>query len=84
LRRWRAEVEGGRAPREVLEGARPRPHFSRKAALEQQLRLWSDAALALAAERLHLATAESRKSYGRAETIMRRVFLALAQMAAQP
>jgi DNA polymerase-3 subunit delta len=84
LRRWRAEVDGGRSPRDVLEGARPRPHFSRKAALEQQLRLWSDAALALATERLHLATAESRRSYGRAETLMRRVFLALAQMAAQP
>jgi len=84
LRRWRSEVDAGSAPRAVLEGARPRPHFSRKSALEQQLRLWSDASLALATERLHLATAESRKHYARAETVMRRVFLALAQMAAQP
>jgi hypothetical protein len=33
--------------------------------------------------RLHDATGESRKNYGRSETLVRRVFLALAQMAAQ-
>ena len=58
-------------------------NFSRRSALEQQLRLWSDAALAQAADRLQQATGESRKNYGRAETIARRTFLALAQMAAQ-
>jgi len=84
LRRWRTDVEAGRTPRDVLDAARPRPHFSRRAALEQQLRLWSDAALARATDRLHAATGESRRTYARAETIMRRVFLALAQMAAQP
>jgi len=47
------------------------------------LRLWSDASLAIATERLLRATGETRKSYGRAETITRRTFLALAQMAAQ-
>lgn len=83
LRRWRTLVDAGSSAREVLDGARPKPHFSRKAAMEQQLRLWSDAAIASALNRLLLATAESRKSYGRAETITRRTFLALAQMAAQ-
>jgi DNA polymerase-3 subunit delta len=83
LRRWRAIVDGGTSPRDVLEGARPKPHFSRRAALEQQLRLWSDASLAIAADRLHQATGESRKYYGRSETIVRRVLLALTQMAAQ-
>lgn len=83
LRRWRSIVDGGTSPRDVLDGARPRPHFSRKSALEQQLRLWSDASLALATERLLHATGETRKNYGRAETITRRAFLSLTQMAAQ-
>ena len=83
LRRWRTIVDAGTAPRDVLEGARPKPHFSRKASLEQQVRLWSDASLSIAGERLHQAVGDTRKNYGRAETLTRRVFLALAQMAAQ-
>ena len=83
LRRWRAVVDSGTSVRDVLDGARPKPHFSRRAALEQQLRLWSDAALATATDRLYGATAESRRHYGRAETLTRRVLLALAAMAAQ-
>ena len=83
LRRWRTVVDSGVSVRDVLDGARPKPHFSRRAALEQQLRLWSDASLSLATERLLRATGETRKNYGRAETITRRTFLALAQMAAQ-
>jgi DNA polymerase-3 subunit delta len=83
LRRWRTIVDGGTSVRDVLEGARPKPHFSRRSALEQQLRLWNDASLATTMGRLHDATAESRKNYGRSETVVRRVFLALATMAAQ-
>ena len=83
LRRWRTVVDSGKSVREVLDGARPRPHFSRRSAMEQQLRLWNDAALATATTRLHDATGESRRTYGRSETIARRVFLALATMAAQ-
>lgn len=83
LRRWRAIVDAGTSPRDVLDGARPRPHFSRKAALEQQLRLWSDASLAIAGDRLLQATGESRRNYDRAETVVRRVCVALAQFAAQ-
>ena len=83
LRRWRTVVDSGVGVRDVLEGARPKPHFSRRSALEQQLRLWSDASLATATTRLHDATGESRKNYGRSETVVRRVFLALATMAAQ-
>jgi DNA polymerase-3 subunit delta len=83
LRRWRALVDAGTAPRDVLDGARPKPHFSRKAALAQQLRLWSDAAIGAAMDRLLRATGESRKNYGSGETVTRRTFLALAQMAAQ-
>jgi len=83
LRRWRTVVDTGAGVRDVLEGARPKPHFSRRSALEQQLRLWSDASLSIAMSRLHDATGESRKNYGRSETVVRRVFLALATMAAQ-
>jgi DNA polymerase-3 subunit delta len=83
LRRWRTVVDSGVGARDVLEGARPKPHFSRRSALEQELRLWSDASLAIATSRLHDATGESRKNYGRSETVVRRVFLALTQMAAQ-
>lgn len=83
LRRWRTLVDAGTPARDALAGARPKPHFSRAASLEQQLRLWSDPSLAMAAERLYQATADSRKNYGRAETVTRRTFLALAQMAAQ-
>lgn len=83
LRRWRTEVDRGRSPREVLEGARPKPHFSRRAALEQQLRLWPDSALAAALERLHTASGDSRKRYGLQETVVRRALLAICMMAAE-
>lgn len=83
LRRWRVDVDAGRSPREVLGGARPRPHFSRTSALEQQLRLWSDAALSAALERLHLASADSRKRYAMQETVVRRALLAVCRMAAE-
>ena len=83
LRRWRADVDSGRSVRDVLDNARPKPHFSRRAALEQQLRLWSDVALAADTGRLHAATVESRRRPALAETILRRTLLALSQMAAE-
>lgn len=83
LRRWRTEVDSGRSVRDVMEGARPKPHFSRRSALEQQLRLWSDSALAAALDRLHLATLDSRKRYPMQETVVRRALLAITMMAAE-
>lgn len=82
LRRWRTEVDGGKPPRAVLDGLRPKPHFSRSGALEQQLRIWSDAALAAASERLLQATSETRRRPILAETVLRRTTLALCMMAA--
>lgn len=82
LRRWRTEVDAGKSPRAVLDGQRPKPHFSRASSLEQQLRLWSDAALATAAERLLQTTAESRRRPALAESVLRRTLLALCMMAA--
>lgn len=84
LRRWRADVDSGKSPRDALASARPRPHFSRTSVLEQQVRLWSDAALASACERLQQATQESRRRPALAETSVRRALLALCMMAATP
>jgi len=82
LRRWRAQVDMGKSPRDVLFGTRPKPHFSRMSALEQQLRLWSDNALAAASERIQNATLESRRRPALSETVLRRTLLALCMMAA--
>ncbi|KKC35132.1 hypothetical protein WH87_18510 [Devosia epidermidihirudinis] len=82
LRRWRVEVDNGKSPRMVLDGLRPKPHFSRASALEQQLRLWNDSALAIACERILQTTADSRRRPALAETTLRRTLLALCMMAA--
>jgi DNA polymerase-3 subunit delta len=83
LRQWRTQVDAGRSPREVLDSQRPKPHFSRSSALEQQLRLWSDDALATAGERLQTATSDSRKRATLAEATTRRTLLALCMLAAE-
>jgi DNA polymerase III subunit delta len=82
LRRWRVEVETGKSPGAVLDGARPKPHFSRKSMLEKQLRLWSDEALSTALERLQATVSESRRHYGMQETLARRALLSLCVSAA--
>lgn len=82
LRRWRVEVDNGKSPRAVLEAVKPKPHFSRIGNLEQQLRLWSEPALANATERLVNATSDSRRKPVLAETILRRTTLALCMQAA--
>jgi DNA polymerase III subunit delta len=83
LRRLRAEVSSGKPVRSVIDGMRPKPHFSRRAALEQQLRLWTDSALADVCERLHAATAESRWKPALSESLVRRTILAIAMSAAE-
>ncbi len=82
LRRLRVDVDAGRAPRDVLDAQRPRPHFSRKASLEQQLRLWNDDALASASNRLYDAILDSRKSANLAHAIAHRALLAICVAAA--
>jgi DNA polymerase-3 subunit delta len=76
-------VDAGRPARTVLDGARPRPHFSRRQALEQQLRLWSDPVLAQATMRLQAAIAESRRRPALAETLLRRTLTAICMLAAE-
>jgi DNA polymerase-3 subunit delta len=82
LRRWRTEVDFGKSPRAVLEGQRPKPHFSRIGQLEQQLRLWTDQALSSASERLLQVTAETRRRPGLAEAALRRALLSICMSAA--
>ncbi|SMQ85998.1 DNA polymerase III, delta subunit [Devosia lucknowensis] len=82
IRRWRVEVDGGKTPRSVLEGVKPKPHFSRMGALEQQLRLWTEPALASATERLLGAVSDTRRRPQLAEAVLRRTTLALCLMAA--
>lgn len=82
LRRWRTEVDAGKSPRAVLDNLRPKPHFSRTAALEQQLRLWSDTALATASERLLQAVSDTRRRPVLSEAVLRRTTLALCMLAA--
>ena len=83
LRRWRTELDGGKSAGAVLDGLRPKPHFSRRAGLERQLRLWTDPALASALERLQLAVAETRKTYAIADVLTRRALFAVCMQAAE-
>lgn len=83
LRRWRVEVDAGKSPGAVLDSARPKPHFSRRAAVERQLRIWTDDALNAALDRLQSAIADSRKRYDLQETIAKRALLAISMMAAE-
>jgi DNA polymerase-3 subunit delta len=82
LRRWRTEVDLGKSPRGVLEGLRPKPHFSRIGQLEQQLRLWTDQALSTASERLLQVTADTRRRPALAEAALRRALLSICMTAA--
>lgn len=83
LRRWRTQVDGGKAPGAVLDSSRPKPHFSRRSSLERQLRLWTDEALAAALERLQLAVSDSRKRYDLQGVIGQRALLAICSMATE-
>lgn len=82
LRQMRAKMDAGSNAAGVLDSARPRPHFSRRGALEQQLRLWSDDALSNATQRLYQAIAETRKNARLADSIANRALLAICVSAA--
>lgn len=82
LRRLRTAVDSGKSPREVLDSERPRPHFSRKGQLEQQLRLWNDEALAAVSNRVYDAILESRRTPNLSEAIAHRALLAIGIAAA--
>jgi DNA polymerase-3 subunit delta len=82
LRRWRAAVDAGRSVRDALDSGWPKPHFSRRNSLEQQVRLWSDSHLGDAQMRLLQTTKASRGSSGLDEALLRRACIELARTAA--
>lgn len=84
LRRWRSEVDKGKSPADVLDSARPKPHFSRKNVLLKQLRSWDDERLSEAMERLLMTTAQSRRNTLLAGTIIARALLAVSRMMPKP
>jgi len=83
LRNLRARVDTGTSPGDVLKNTFPRPHFSRRTALEQQLRLWNDEALAKANARLQQAALQSRQNAGLGQAIARRALLAICLAASR-
>jgi len=83
LRKLRTTIDAGSSPAEALRKTFPRPHFSRNSALEQQLRLWNDDALAKANARIHEAIFRSRQNARLRQTIARRALLAICLAAAR-
>ncbi|WP_164730476.1 DNA polymerase III subunit delta [Pelagibacterium montanilacus] len=83
LRAMRAEIDQGAAAGDVVARSVPRVHFSRKSIVEQQLRLWSDDALANACARLTEAVAQTRKQPQIAEAAARQAMLAVCLAAAR-
>ena len=83
LRQLRIEVDANKSARNVLEAQKPRPHFSRKTALEQQLRLWNDKRLSFACDRIYQAIYDSRKSVNLKSSIAQRALMAISVAAAR-
>ncbi len=83
LRKLRTRIDAGASsPAETLKKTFPRPHFSRNSALEQQLRLWNDDALAKAGTRIQEAIFHSRQNASLSQSIARRALLAVCLAAA--
>ncbi len=83
LRQARSHIDQGQSVNDVRSRGRPRPHFSRKNFIEQQLRLWNDTNLAKACERIYEAIHQSRQQPALSETITRRALLALCLAASK-
>ena len=83
LRAMRAEMDAGAGTETVIARAIPRIHFSRKASVEQQLRLWNDSGLAAACARLHKAVGDARKQPALSATLARQAMLAVCMAAAR-
>lgn len=83
LRKLRRKIDKGSSPADALKKTFPRPHFTRNSALEQQLRLWNDDALANANARIQQAIFHSRQNALLRQTIARRALLAICLAAAR-
>jgi len=78
LHKARLAVEDGASVGEAAAAIQPFVHFSRKAAVEAALRIWTSARLERAMTQLAEATLETRRQSGMAEAIAQRALLALA------
>lgn len=82
LHRLRGQVDEGRSPRSVIEGAHM-IHFRRKDAVERALSRWTSARLADAVGRIADAVALTRKSAAIGEAAAERALLAIGMEAAR-
>jgi DNA polymerase-3 subunit delta len=71
-------VEDGASPSDAAGGIQPFLHFSRRAAVEAALKIWTSARLERAMAQLAEATLEARRQTAMADTIAQRTLLALA------
>jgi DNA polymerase-3 subunit delta len=78
LHKARLAVEDGASEAEAAQSIQPFVHFSRKAAVETALRIWTAARLERAMAQLADAALEARKQPALAEAIAQRTLLALA------
>jgi DNA polymerase-3 subunit delta len=79
LHRARLAVEhDGISSSQAVEGMQPFVHFSRKAAVENALRIWSSERLERAMGQLADALLETRRQPGLADAIAQRTLLSLA------
>jgi DNA polymerase III subunit delta len=78
LHRAMLSVEDGASPSDAAGGIQPFLHFSRRAAVEAALKIWTSARLERAMAQLAEATLEARRQTAMADTIAQRTLLALA------
>jgi DNA polymerase-3 subunit delta len=80
LHRIRGAMVGGRSLEEAMRAQRPQPHFKQKAALEQQCRAWSMAALSVALVRIGAAAKAARLNAALETTLTERLLFDLAAL----
>ena len=78
LHKARLAVEDGASVSEAAAGMQPFVHFSRKAAVEAALKIWTSTRLERAMSQIAEATLETRRQSAMAEAIAQRTLLALA------
>ena len=81
LSRARADVDRGLPAARAVDQIRPPVFFKRKAAVQRQISIWSQADLGKAGERLARAVADARKSQTLATALVSDVLLTLARVA---
>lgn len=82
LRAMRITFDKGTPAQEIVKKQRPTPHFSRVRGLEEQVRIWNDASLAAACNRIYAAIYEIRRTPRLKASLVQRALLALCMVAA--